>query len=70
MDEFMTTEEAAAEAAVSAPTIRRWIAEGALRARRVGGRYLVDANDLHGLLEELADDDDEEVEDDDEECDD
>ena len=40
MDEYLTIQEVAAMFAVSEKTVRNWISEGKLEARRIGGRII------------------------------
>jgi excisionase family DNA binding protein len=40
MDEYLTIQEVAAMYAVSEKTVRNWISEGKLEARRIGGRII------------------------------
>lgn len=40
MDEYLTIQEVAALYAVSEKTVRNWISEGKLEARRIGGRII------------------------------
>ena len=42
----LTTNQAAAELGVSAQRVRQYIAEGRLRARRIGRDYLVDSESV------------------------
>jgi excisionase family DNA binding protein len=48
----LTTPQAGKRVHRSDETIRRWIAEGRLRARLVGGRWFVDAQSLAALERE------------------
>lgn len=40
MDEYLTIQEVAQLYAVSEKTVRNWISEGKLEARRIGGRLI------------------------------
>jgi excisionase family DNA binding protein len=40
VDEYLTVQEVAALYAVSEKTVRNWISEGKLEARRIGGRII------------------------------
>lgn len=66
--DMLSTKEAADQAGVTQPTIRRWIHEGLLEAENVAGVWLVDADDLAAFMEEGDDDldeDDDDADDDD-----
>ena len=51
---FLTTQEAAARAGVSAASVRRWLREGTLDGVRVVGRLRVDAADLEQVITRAA----------------
>ena len=52
MDEYLTIQEVAALYAVSERTVRNWVAEGKLDARRIGGRIIrIEARSLEALSE-------------------
>jgi excisionase family DNA binding protein len=46
-DVWMTTIEAAADVGVTDRAIRKWIATDRLPAKRHGGRWLINRNDIH-----------------------
>jgi excisionase family DNA binding protein len=52
MDEYLTIQEVAELYAVSERTVRNWISEGKLEARRIGGRIIrIEARSLDFLNE-------------------
>jgi excisionase family DNA binding protein len=52
MDEYLTIQEVAQLYAVSEKTVRNWISEGKLEARRIGGRIIrIEARSLDQLNE-------------------
>jgi excisionase family DNA binding protein len=52
MDEYLTIQEVAALYAVSEKTVRNWISEGKLEARRIGGRIIrIESRSLDFLSE-------------------
>ncbi len=51
-DEELTPREAAAELGVTARTVQRWIADGRLPARRIGGRTRVSRSSLSEVADE------------------
>jgi excisionase family DNA binding protein len=52
MDEYLSIREVAEIYAVSQKTVRNWIAEGKLEARRIGPRLIrIEAGSLHLLSE-------------------
>ncbi len=52
MDEYLTIQEVAAIYAVSEKTVRNWITEGKLEARRIGGRLIrIESSSLKLLSE-------------------
>jgi excisionase family DNA binding protein len=52
MDEYLTIQEVAALYAVSEKTVRNWISEGKLEARRIGGRIIrIESRSLDCLSE-------------------
>ncbi len=52
MDEYLTIQEVAALYAVSEKTVRNWISEGKLEARRIGGRIIrIESRSLEFLSE-------------------
>lgn len=51
---ILSTPEAGKRARRSDETIRRWIAEGKLRARFLGGRWWVDAESLAELMRQVG----------------
>lgn len=54
-DKKLTVAEAAKLYSVHPKTIRRWIAEGRIRAERVGPRLIrIDAEELRKLIEPLG----------------
>lgn len=48
---MLTVPEAARRTGRNPETIRRWIREGKLPARRVGTQHVIDENDLNAWLE-------------------
>lgn len=52
MDDYLTIQEVAALYAVSERTVRNWVAEGKLDARRIGGRIIrIESRSLETLSE-------------------
>lgn len=52
MDDYLTIQEVATLYAVSERTVRNWIAEGRLEARRIGGRLIrIESRSLDSLSE-------------------
>lgn len=49
---MLTVPEAATRAGRNPETIRRWIREGKLRARKVGTQHVVEEDDLEAALDE------------------
>jgi excisionase family DNA binding protein len=47
---FLSVEAAAAHTSLSAPTLRKWLAEGRLKAYRPNRRVLIDAGELERLI--------------------
>lgn len=47
---MLTVPQAARKAHRNPETVRRWIREGRLRARRVGTQHLIDEGDLRSFL--------------------
>lgn len=52
---MLTVPEAARRAGRNPETIRRWIREGKLRARKVGTQHVLEEEDLADLLGEFED---------------
>lgn len=52
---MLTVPEAARRARRNPETIRRWIREGKLRARKVGTQHVLEEHDLDELLGRFAD---------------
>jgi excisionase family DNA binding protein len=50
----LTVAEACRVLRVTPPTMRRWIAEGAIQARRLGRHYRIDASEVQRLLKPAA----------------
>jgi excisionase family DNA binding protein len=48
---MITVPEAARRAGKDPETIRRWIRQGRLRARRIGTQHVIELEDLDALLE-------------------
>ena len=51
---MLTVPEAAHRAGKNPETIRRWIREGKLRARKVGTQHVLEEHDLDAYLEEKS----------------
>lgn len=52
MDDYLTIQEVAALYAVSEKTVRNWVSQGRLDARRIGGRVIrIEARSLETLSE-------------------
>ncbi len=49
---MLTVPEAAKRAGRNAETIRRWIREGKLRARKVGTQHVIEDDDLESVLDD------------------
>jgi excisionase family DNA binding protein len=47
---MLTVPEAAKRSGKNPETIRRWIREGKLRARKVGTQHIIDEDDLEGII--------------------
>ncbi len=52
---MLTVPEAARRAGRNPETIRRWIREGKLRARKVGTQHVLEEEDLAAILEKGSD---------------
>lgn len=52
---MLTVPEAARRAGRHPETVRRWIREGRLRARRIGTQHLIDEADLDAVVTEAGD---------------
>lgn len=53
---MLTVPEAARRARRNPETIRRWIREGKLRARKVGTQHVIEETDLAGLVDDRGGD--------------
>jgi excisionase family DNA binding protein len=51
---MLTVPQAARRARRNPETIRRWIREGKLRARKVGTQHVIEERDLDDLLQEAS----------------
>lgn len=49
---MLTVPEAARRAGRNPETVRRWIREGKLRARKIGTQHVIDEADLDAVLDE------------------
>jgi excisionase family DNA binding protein len=49
---MLTVPEAARRSGKNPETIRRWIREGKLRARKVGTQHIIEEEDLEGIIGE------------------
>jgi len=49
---MLTVPEAARRAGKNPETVRRWIREGRLRARKIGTQHVIEEQDLEPLLED------------------
>ncbi len=54
LNELITTEEAAKILWVSSYTIREYIKQKKLKAKKIGKRYLIDKSDVESLLSDLV----------------
>lgn len=52
---MLTVPEAARRAGRNPETVRRWIREGRLRARRIGTQHVIDAADLDAVVSDAGD---------------
>lgn len=50
---MLTVPEAARRSGRNPETIRRWIREGRLRARKVGTQHIIEEDDLDGVIGEV-----------------
>lgn len=51
---YLTTAEAASWLRVCTRTVKRWVAEGKLRAKRIGRKRLLEAADIRALMDASA----------------
>jgi excisionase family DNA binding protein len=52
---MLTVPEAARRAGRNPETVRRWIREGRLRARRIGTQHVIDEADLDAVITDAGD---------------